>query len=180
MDKPELRNKMKIKRKYFGEIVRMEADRAAFEEFFSEFSGYESFFIYNSVFPEARTDKIIYALLAAGKKVYLPRVEGKNMVAVPFYENTVLNVGPFGIKEPQGQAFNGDIDVTLAPLLAVNGKGFRLGYGGGYYDRYFSLHSTIRAGLGYAFQMEEFGAEPFDVPLDLFICERGIYRYEKE
>lgn len=174
--KNEIRYKQKIKRKYLGEIVRQESDRAILEAFLEAFSKYDSFFIYNSFSTEARTDLIIQELLKMGKRVYLPRVEGKNMVAVP-YLGEELNKGAFGISEPQGQAFEGQIDVTVIPLLAVNSKGFRIGYGGGFYDRYLKGKNTLKVGMGYGFQLEEFEEEPHDVPLDKYLCERGIYSF---
>lgn len=150
------------------------ADLAILDNFINAFSGYESFFIYNSFGLEADTGRITDYLLKAGKKVYLPRVEGDNIVAVP-YGQTVK--GAFGIEEPTGQAYGGQIDVTVIPLLAVNSKGVRVGYGKGYYDRYLKNADTLKVGLGYDFQREEFEGKPYDIPLDLFLCEKGIYFY---
>ncbi len=174
--KSDIRYKMKIKRKYFGQILRSQADIVIFETFFAAFGKYDSFFIYSSFSTEARTDLIIGELLRRGKRVYLPRVEGQSMVAVPYFGGS-LTEGFNGIPEPEGQAFSGGIDVTVAPLLCVNPRGFRLGYGGGYYDRYLCGKATLKVGLGYGFQIEEFNEEPHDVPLDKYICERGIYDF---
>lgn len=176
--KNEIRKKQKIKRKYLGEIVRQEADRAILQTFIEGFLKYDSFFIYNSFSTEARTDLIIKELLDAGKRVYLPRVEGENIVAVPYFGGE-LSKGAFGISEPAGQAFDGDIDVAIVPLLAVNSRGFRIGYGGGFYDRYLRGKNTKKVGMGYGFQLEEFEEEPHDVPLDYYLCERGIYSFGK-
>lgn len=177
--KNEIRNKLKTKRKYLGEIVRLEADRAILETFLNAFSKHESFFIYNSFSTEARTDWIIEELIKAGKRVYLPRVEGKDIVAVP-YCGGGLKKGAFGIMEPEGQAYSGDIEISVVPLLAVNSRGFRIGYGGGFYDRYLRGKNTQKVGMGYAFQLEEFNEEPHDVPLDKYVCERGIYNFGKQ
>lgn len=177
--KSDIRYKMKIKRKYFGEIIRLEADRAIFEAFFGAFSKYDSFFIYRSFSTEARTDLIINGLLETGKRVYLPRVEGESIVAVPYFGGA-LREGAFGIPEPSGQAFTGEADVTVVPLLAVNPRGFRLGYGGGFYDRYLDGRRTLKVGMGYGFQMEEFEEEAHDVPLNKYLCERGIYNFGAE
>ena len=121
--KDELRYKYKILRKYFQNIQRMEADRAILECFSAAYMCYDSFFIYNSMGTEADTKEIIKTLLAAGKKVYLPRVEDKDIVPVLYGE---LKRGAFGIEEPAGEPYCGKIDVTVIPLLAVNGRGFRL------------------------------------------------------
>lgn len=173
--KDEIRRKLKIKRRDFQNIRREAADAEIFENFMSAFKKHGSFFIYNSFGSEADTKKIISVLLKADKRVYLPRVEGDNIVAVPY---GTMRVGAFGIEEPVGQAFAGDIEVTVIPLLAVNGRGYRIGYGGGYYDRYLKGRNTLKAGLGYAFQIEDFEEDGWDIPLDAFLCEKGIYYYE--
>lgn len=174
--KDEIREKLKIKRRYFTEYRRKAADDLIAENFFSAYGGYESFFIYNSFGTEADTRGIIAELVRRGKRVYLPRVEGKNMLPVPFGKT---RKGAFGAEEPIGEAYTGEIDIAVAPLLAVNGAGFRIGYGGGYYDRYFKENpSPLRVGLGYFFQMEEFAADVWDIKLNQFICERGIYYFD--
>lgn len=173
--KAELRQKYKIKRKFFGSVQRQVADESIAKEFLNALGDRQSYFIYNSFGTEADTHGIISALLAGGKRVYLPRVEGKNIVPVPFGKT---QKGAFGVEEPLGAAYPGDIEVTVVPLLAVNGKGYRLGYGGGYYDRYLKGARTLKVGLGYYFQLtEEFIADGWDEPLDLFVCERGIYDF---
>lgn len=175
--KEDLREKFKIKRKFFGNILREEANRYIAEYFLAAYGSYNSFFVYHSFGTEADTCAIISALNAECKAVYLPRVEGKDIVPVPFGP---LSEGAYGIMEPQGQAYTGPIDVTAVPLLAINSRGYRLGYGGGYYDRYLKNKNTVKVGLGYSFQLtDELEEDGWDEPLDAFICERGIYRFEK-
>lgn len=178
--KNEIRYRMKIKRRYLGEIVRLEADRAILETFSQAFSGYDSFFVYNSFSTEARTDLIVEWLLAADKRVYLPRVEGDNIVPVPYTGSENFTKGAYGIDEPVGSASCETAEITVIPLLAVNSRGYRIGYGKGYYDRFLADKKTLKVGIGYNFQIEEFKEDKHDVPLDIFISERGIYRFEKE
>ena len=188
--KEEIRKKLKIKRRYFAGVRREEADKAIAEEFLLAFGGYESLFIYNAKGDEAGTVRpqvppsaeagtrlITEGLAAAGKKIFAPRVEGKNLAVVPFGE---CSVGAFGVEEPLGAAADIVPQVTVVPLLAVNPRGYRIGYGGGYYDRFLADKPTLKVGLGYGFQTEEFQEDVWDVPLDIFICERGIYRFERE
>lgn len=175
--KSQLREKFKIKRRFFGPVLREEADRLIADYFIRAYGSYQSFFIYNSFGTEADTKKLIAKLLSLGKKVYLPRTEGKNISAVPYGE---LKKGRYGIEEPISEAYCGVAEVTVVPLLAVNPRGYRLGYGGGYYDRYLKDARTLKVGLGYSFQLtEEFEEDGWDQPLDEFICERGIYRFGK-
>ncbi len=175
--KDELRHKLKVKRRYFQGVQRDYADEVILHGFMSAYSGYTSFFIYNSFNCEADTSGIISALLAEGKKVYLPRVEGENIVAVAYGQT---EKGAFGIDEPVGQAYLGDIDVTVIPLLAVNLKGYRIGYGKGFYDRFLKNRWTLKVGLGYSFQIEDFNEDVWDEPIDEFLTEKGIYRFEKQ
>lgn len=181
--KERLRYKYKIKRKYFQHSAREVADGAISDIISTAFAQSDSFFIYYSYGSEADTRALISRLLAAGKSVYLPRVEGETIVPVRYFgdESTLVKNG-YGISEPQGQAYEGRIEVCITPLLAVNSKGFRLGYGGGYYDRYFAANPQIlKVGAGYFLQYtDEFCEEEFDKPLDLFVCERGIINFGRE
>lgn len=175
--KDELRYKLKVKRKYFSGVRREFANEVIAQTFLARFGGYNSYFIYNSFGSETDTSAIISALKLAGKEVYLPRTEGENIVPVAFGKTIK---GAFGIEEPQGQAFFGDIDVTVIPLLAVNSLGYRTGYGKGYYDRYLKTARTYKVGLGYFFQKEEFTQDEWDEPLDAFVSERGIVYFENK
>ncbi|MDE6667804.1 MAG: 5-formyltetrahydrofolate cyclo-ligase [Clostridia bacterium] len=174
--KEELRHKLKIKRKYFQGVRRQVADENILFNFLSAYGNFQSFFIYKSFGDEATTSLIINALIEAGKEVFLPRVEGENIVPVPFGQTVK---GVFGIEEPVGQAYVGDIEVTVVPLLAVNEGGYRIGYGKGFYDRYLKNRKTRKVGLGYSFQIENFIREDWDEPLDEFLTEKGIYSFEK-
>lgn len=178
--KEELRYKYKVKRRYFQHSAREVADGAIFDAVCEALGAFDSFFVYYSYGSEADTHALIERLLAFGKRVFLPRVEDRDMVAVEYFgDEDKLIKNSYGIYEPQGQAFKGKIDVCITPLLAVNSKGYRLGYGGGYYDRYFSAHPDIlKVGTGYFLQYtDEFTEEGCDVPLDIFVCERGIINF---
>ena len=175
--KDELRYKYKIKRKYFQHSAREVADGAIADAVLQFFSYAESFFIYHSYGSEADTHTLTDRLLKCGKRVYLPKIADGEIVPVQYGGDAASLVkNAYGICEPCGQAYTGRIDVCLTPLLTVNPRGFRLGYGGGYYDRYFKKNpEVLRCGLGYFLQYaDEFEEESFDERLDLFICERGI------
>lgn len=177
MTKDELRAFMKIKRRYLGDVQRQAFDEMICADFMTAYGNYDSFLLYSSVRGEAGTDLIIRALLAADKQVFLPRVEGGDIAAVPY---GTLKAGVFGIPEPSGERYCGDIDVTVVPLLAVNPRGYRIGYGRGFYDRYLRDRKTRRVGLGYFMQLSDFTEEVWDEPLDEFLCERGIYFYGRQ
>ena len=175
--KSQLRKEFKAMREKFTGEPRSAADRAILNEFMHTYGSNNSFFIYNSIGAEADTSALISSLLKQGKSVLLPRVEGKDMVAAPYGK---LKAGFGGIPEPVTQAFRGYAAVKVIPLLAINPRGYRLGYGGGFYDRYLSGAQTIKVGLGYSFQItEKFEEDAWDQPLDAFVCEKGIITFEK-
>ncbi len=169
--KAELRKKLKRVRADFQGNKRRDADEKIARVFSENFFGFKSFFIYNSFGSEADTSKIIKNLLAAGKKVCLPRVCGNDIIPVPYGKT---EKGAFGVEEPVGKPYSGETEVTVIPLLAVNPQGYRTGYGRGYYDGYLKTARTLRVGLGYSFQLENFTPDEWDEPLDCFVCEKGI------
>lgn len=184
--KAELRYKYKVKRKYFQHSAREVADGAIADIIMEAFGDRESFFIYHSFSSEADTHGVIAKLLEAGKRVYLPKTVKGEMYPVRYTGNAEeLEVNSYGIAEPRGQACQEQeaerIEVCITPLLAVNSRGYRLGYGGGFYDRFFQKYGGIlRVGMGYFLQYtDEFQEELHDYPLDMFVCERGIIYFGK-
>ncbi len=80
----------------------------------------------------------------------------------------------FGIEEPQGE--EEPCEVALTPLLAFDSCGNRLGYGGGFYDRYFKEHPNVyRVGLAYEGQrVPLLPVDGWDEPLHAVITEKGV------
>lgn len=93
------------------------------------------------------------------KTVVLPRVMDKeNMEAIEYRGRDYVKSGPFGILEPVGEPFDpGKIDVVLVPGLVFDYKGYRLGYGRGYYDRFLPRlrKDAFLCGVCYDFQVVE-------------------------
>ena len=134
-----------------------------------------TFFIYLSFFREAPTDGLIERLLADGHRVCCPRIENGNMLAVEYGEDFTLS--DYGIREPVGEAYQGEIDVVVVPFLAVDRQGNRLGYGGGYYDRFLETSTAKRVAFGYAFQVvREVPTEPWDQKMDVVVTDEEIIR----
>ena len=140
----------------------------------SPFCKAPSLFVYLSAGTEADTHALILRLLAAGRRVCVPRVQGREMSAVAY--PCELERGSFGILQPARGA-DEPCAVALVPLLLAVGGGTRLGYGGGYCDRYLaSRPETVRVGLCHAFQVTEtpLPAEAHDVRMDFLLTERGV------
>ena len=172
-EKKTLRARMKEVR---AGLKSPEKDKLIEENVLSAFGEEESFFVYLSFGSEVATKGLIRALLARGKKVCVPRIEGGVMRSVPYAEP--LEAGAYGILQPKGGEET-TCRVALTPLLAVDGEGYRLGYGGGYYDKYFALHpDVLRVGLAYAGQaVEGLPQEQTDMPLHAVVTEKGVTRF---
>ena len=172
-DKKALRARFSARR---AQIRSEQADRLILEQLRrSPFWGAERFFVYYAVGSEVGTQRIVEALRAAGKEVRLPRIEGGEMIAAPWGK---LSAGAFGIPAPAAGE-DAPCDVALTPLLAVDGAGYRLGCGGGYYDRYFARRpATLRVGLCYEAQRtDRLPREAHDIPLHAVVTECGIARF---
>jgi 5-formyltetrahydrofolate cyclo-ligase len=131
-------------------------------------------FIYLSYSSEAPTDKLVEGLQSLGIRVFCPRMRERELQAVEYGEDFTLNA--LGIREPIGTPSEEEMDVVLLPLLAVDVDGNRLGYGGGYYDKYLRTHGeAVRVGYGYDFQV--MGRVPHtdkDEKVDFIVTEKRI------
>ena len=120
--------------------------------------------------------------LACGMKVAFPRVHGEVM---DFHLVSSLGdfaKGCFQVMEPTG----GEMIQSEEPLVLVPGVGFdfygnRMGYGQGYYDRYFSKHPSCRkVGIAYSQQLvESLPKCHYDVHMDGIVTEQGYYKGRK-
>lgn len=122
------------------------------------------------------------ALHAAGHLVCVPLVTGRAqpLAFCAWSPGVALTRGPFGVDFPEGTAPVVP-DLLLVPLLAFDAAGYRLGYGGGYYDRTLArlrARGPVRAiGLAYAGQeVARVPVEPTDARLDAVVTEQGVRR----
>ena len=144
-------------------------------------------FVYASYKTEVSTKKLIQSLLLEGKTVALPKVDGREM---QFFEVTAweeLIAGYQGIMEPQGREqvlCPHTQDVMLLPGACFDYSGHRIGYGGGYYDRYLqrlSEEKPLKIGLAFQCQVypEVLPAEPQDENVDYVVTERKTVKAKK-
>jgi 5-formyltetrahydrofolate cyclo-ligase len=117
-----------------------------------------------------------------GKKIAVPKCVLKNN-GLDFRELTSfdqLEVVYMDLKEPsllKTQAVDAEkIDLLIVPGLAFDRSGYRIGYGGGYYDRYLSTYANKTLALAFECQIvEKLPREPFDLPVEEIITEEKIY-----
>ena len=117
---------------------------------------------------------LIERLWAAECKVVVPAWRDGAYKLVAYSSETELFAGPMGILEPapEGEGrmsvAEGDVAVWIVPGLAFSRSGARLGYGGGWYDRFLAKSdpSSISLGVAYPFQIvDDLPLEPHDLPL---------------
>lgn len=103
------------------------------------------------------------------KNFYLPKIDGKNLLCCPYSEGDELCESCFKTQEPKtSNAINPDL--VIVPALAVDKNNYRLGYGGGFYDRFLAQQKckTIVC-IPHQLVVETVYPEEFDVPVDKVI-----------
>lgn len=109
-------------------------------------------------------------LTKGNKKYAFPKVEKDGIHFYLLENKTSFRKSKFGVLEPhEGTIVDSMIDYLLVPALAISKKGYRIGFGKGYYDRFLSLHRPKHVkGVIYDFQEIEFKQEQHDQKLDAY------------
>lgn len=112
-----------------------------------------------------------------GRMIAFPRTCGETMDFYPVTSLSDFAEGSFHIMEPVGEApLTEKEPLVLVPGLGFDRKGNRMGYGKGFYDRYFARFPSCRK-IGASFEtqiIEEIPAEPHDIFMDFIVTEKGI------
>jgi len=143
---------------------------------------------YLSFGSELDTAAFVRAVIASGRRLILPRAERASraltMHAVTDLDGALLP-GPFGIREPDPARCPAvapdQIDFVLVPGVAFTPRCERLGYGGGFYDRFLPRCTRAPALVAAAFALqvvETLPLEPTDLPVDRVITESGEFARE--
>lgn len=175
MDKHELRRMIKEKKRAMTEEQIVSASRRLGEQFFAHslYQNASTIYGYLPYNQEVRTVPMLERALRDGKRVAVPKVVGDEMVFIYLDDLGKVEKGHCGIPEPidDGPVADDLTALVLMPGLAFDLQGHRIGYGGGFYDRFLAKepdHPTLA--LCYAFQMiEHLETEEFDVPVDCVI-----------
>jgi len=116
-------------------------------------------------------------------KISIPKVEGERLVNFYFQDRKQLSENQWKILEPVSgeKTLANEIDVVIVPLLAVDRKGNRVGYGKGFYDKFLAecRSDCKKIGLSFFEPAEELiPVEAFDKRLDLAVTPTEVYRFE--
>ena len=181
-----LRNKILEALDLQSACERQEKSSFAIQNFWSlpEMKHWSTLFIYVNFRSELETLELIYQCLSQGKRVAVPLVDASTVRMIPLLikdPEKDLVPGYYGIPEPDPQkslrVAPREIDAAVIPGSVFDIQGGRLGYGGGYYDRFLVNDAPQAKRIGLAFEMqvvEKVPVEPHDQPLDILITEKRI------
>lgn len=148
------------------------------------YAGARVVMLYVSFGSEVETGSLIAAALAAGKKVAVPKVLKREGALVPSALQDPakdLVAGAYGILEPKAETLRPvrptSLDLIVVPGVAFDLQGHRIGYGGGYYDRFLPTVAATAVTVALAFESQLFPllpAEPYDRRVDHVVTEKRL------
>lgn len=174
LTKKELRTIYKEKRMALSQDEVNFLSKKIFEQFILQFNIIENqkvnVFLPIEKFNEINTQIFIDYFFDKNVRVFVPKIQGENMISVEIFPNSELVINSWGIKEPISNIdANVELDYVLTPLLYCDQFGNRVGYGNGFYDSFFSRDLKIHKKIGLNFFSPNEGiADVFqkDVALD--------------
>ncbi len=146
-----------------------------------EYRRAKTILIYAARENEIATDGIIHAAFANGKTVALPVCHKGGVMTFHRIESlSQLEKGRYGIMEPKEGCEElipeGEV-LCICPALCCDMRGYRLGWGAGYYDRYLAKYDCLKAALCYSDSLiPEFEAFDYDIRMDL-VCTESFIRH---
>ncbi|MBP1930048.1 5-formyltetrahydrofolate cyclo-ligase [Ammoniphilus resinae] len=182
MDKKHIRKEMTAKRNNLNPAERAEKSRLIRHHLLT-FEPFQKAQVIFTFIPFGSEVDLSPLIQESGKKWLVPKtmVEQKRMDTYLFPGWDALTVGVYGIREPDPATAvpvdPKEIELVLVPGLAFDPKGGRLGYGGGYYDRFLAQLSKVPLLAGICFSEQivpNLPIEAHDIRMDYLISDKGI------
>lgn len=186
--KREKREYIKEQRRTMNPDIKKELDGHIFRHIthLYQYRCAHTLIAYMSTPIEVDTHLLIHHALKHGKNVALPRcVKGTHQMEFYYIRgNMDLEKGSYGLLEPKltcPKLESFEKSVCIVPALAYDRFGYRLGYGGGYYDRFLSLYTGFCIGAVYAknlFHLLPHGR--YDRPVKMIVTDRGFFYVKRK
>lgn len=128
---------------------------------------------------EVMTRYIIEEAWKQKKEVAVPKVSGKDMIFYRLTDFAQLKEGYYGIPEPtEGEVVDWQDALMIMPGVAFDKANHRVGYGGGFYDRFLEKHpALIRVAVAFEFQiLKQVPVEPTDILPQIIVTEEKLYK----
>lgn len=178
--KKEIRKKALAARDSLLPGQRTANSREIEERLFSlpEFKSAGMVLFFASFRSEVETGPMIRRALTSGKRAVLPKVKGTELVLYEIADwDKDVSPGAWGIPEPHENRPVGldEIDLILVPGAAFDGRGNRVGYGAGFYDKLLSAFTKTTVALAFEAQVvPRVPAESHDIPVKKIVTEKRI------
>ncbi|MDU2685152.1 MAG: 5-formyltetrahydrofolate cyclo-ligase [Streptococcus parasanguinis] len=165
--KKTLRNQTIAAMKILPQTIKTQADEELTQRLLElpAFQEAKTLATYLSFDHEVSTAGLIQAALQFGKRVCVPRTYPHGRMEFVEYDPDILEKTRFGLLEPneKGKLVDqSEIDLIHVPGLVFQSTGYRIGYGGGYYDRYLADFAGKTVSTIYSIQQKEFQPDAFD------------------
>lgn len=141
---------------------------------------YQVFGFYMPLGNEVDLKPLMTELIDLGKTIVIPKVHNQyTMDFYPVESIDDIHVGKYEVLEPNNNKKmpKNEIDIIFIPGIYFSYQNYRLGFGGGYYDRYLKNYHQAKVGICFSFQyINDIPLENHDIPLDFIITENPLHR----
>lgn len=183
-EKKTIRARVRAVRDALADEERERASAAIAERVLElrELQGVRTAMVFASFGTEVDTRPIVEGLDARRVRIVMPRVEGLDIATVVFRPGDPMTTAALGMPEPAGgdAVHPAEIEAVITPGLAFDRAGHRIGYGGGFYDRFFTSAREDLRKIAVCFSVqvlhEELPHGASDVPVDVIVTEREVLR----
>jgi len=139
-------------------------------------------YLSNDLNKEVETDKLINLLFDKNKRVFVPKILEKDLIHIEINKSTKYSKNQLGIREPVSSSKIDEnlFEVIFVPLLAFDKQGDRVGYGGGYYDKFLAniKQNSIKIGLSFFEPIDKImDTEKHDIKLDYVVTTKKVYSF---
>lgn len=141
--------------------------------------------LYYPILNEVQTFQIIYQAILNSKTVCLPTIVNEQIIFFKYDPTKRLRLSKYGVMEPEAtcENMNHVLDTVITPGILFDTAGNRIGYGKGYYDKFFNANTSqimTLVGLGYDFQiiLEKITCNPHDVKMSIVISDKRLVQLQ--
>ncbi len=180
--KSELRNEYRLIRRSLDNSFCDSASKKICESIIglSEYGSSKTIMSYSAINKEVRTDLLNEHALNSQKTLLLPvcNTKTETMHAARLNGAQDMALGGYGIYEPSDKTtFDEEkIDIVIVPALVFNRRGYRIGYGKGYYDKFLrSCKNALKIGCAYTCQISDMDfCSDYDIAVDIIVTQKEV------